>query len=100
MVHEAFDRHLGRYAELRSLRCAENGGIEAVVCVKGFREEVRIALRKIQFATDGVWIIPLELEADKEGIDALLKDMVQGKKFMLPQKIRPYAKMLNKIFPS
>lgn len=99
LVRSLFERKVGRYAELQVLRCAEAGGLEAVIRIKGFQESVRVLLREIRFADDGSWMAVRQIESDREGVDALLKDMIQGKRFSVPEKIRPYLGLLKRLFP-
>lgn len=94
----AVERQIGRYAELRALRCADQGGVEAVLCVKGFSEEFRVVLSKVELAEDGSWFTPSELKADRAGIQALLDDLVRGRRFPIPEKVRPFTGMLKKLF--
>lgn len=99
-VRGALSRTTGRYAEIVSLgflRDAE--GLEAVLLIHGFSEQVRVVLRRAEIAGDGSWIIPLDIEADREGVDALLKDLIQGRRFSIAEKARMYTGMLRKVLP-
>lgn len=97
-VMGALQRRVGRYAEILELGCAEEGGLKILVRPRGFSEDVRIVLRRAEIGDGGSWICPLEIFADREGVDALLKDMVQGKKFMIPSAAKPFAGMLKSLF--
>lgn len=97
-VRGAVERQIGRYAELRVLRCADSGGLEAVLCVKGFSEDFRVVLKRVEIAGDGTWFKVTEMLADRAGVQALLDDLVQGRRFDVPEKVRPYAGMLRKLF--
>ncbi len=97
-VTGAVEKQIGRYAELRALRCAEQGGLEAVLCVRGFSEEFRVVLSKVELAEDGTWFTPAEMNADRDGIQSLLDDLVVGRRFPIPEKVRPFTGMLKKIF--
>ena len=92
------ERYVGRYAEVRSLSCGAQGGLEAVVRVKGFTEEVKVCLRRVEVAPDSSAITPTDIVADREGIDALLKDFVQGRRFDVPEVARPFMGMLKGLF--
>ncbi|HJD97451.1 hypothetical protein [Mailhella massiliensis] len=89
---------VGRYADILELRCAEEKGITARVRLRGFSEEVRITLRRVEAGEGGTWLRPVDIFADREGVDALLKDMVLGKTFELPTAARPFAGVLAKLF--
>ena len=97
-VMGALQRRVGRYAEILELGCAEEGGLKAVVRPRGFSETVCIVLRRAEIGEGGTWICPLDISADREGVDALLKDMVQGKKFAIPSAAKPFAGMLKSLF--
>ena len=98
-VRGAVARKIGRYAELIALGYEDGDGLVARIVVRGFSEHVRICLRRLTIAADGSWVIPLEMEADKEGVDALLKDLVLGRRFEVPEKARMYLVMLKKFLP-
>ena len=94
----ALRRRTARYGEILELFCAGEGGISARVRLRGFSEEVRVTLRRAEIGDDGTWLRLVEMSADREGMDALLRDFVQGKKFNLPAAVRPFAGMLKKLF--
>ena len=98
VVMDALRRRTERYAQILEAGCASEGGIEAVVRLQGFSETVRIVLRRAEVDEDGAWICPTELVADKEGVDAMLKDFVVGKRVELPAAARPFAGLLRKFF--
>lgn len=96
-VMGALHRQAGRYVEILDLDCAFGGGITAVVRPRGFSEEVRIVLSRAEVDDDGAWIRIEEISADREGVDALLHDLVKGRTFSLPVMARPFAGMLKKL---
>lgn len=95
-VMGALRRQLGRYVEVLDLGCTMSG-VTAVVRPLGFAEEVRIVLTKAKISDDGMWIRPLDISADREGVDALLRDLVRGRRFELPGMARPFTGMLKKL---
>ncbi|WP_418764306.1 hypothetical protein [Mailhella sp.] len=99
-VMDALRRRTKRYAQIVDLGCAPEGGIEVVVRLLGFSEEVRVVLSRAEVEENGAWIRPTALSADREGVDALLKDFVQGKRFTLPEAAKPFAGPLRKFFSS
>ena len=98
-VRGAIARKIGRYAELIDLGYDDGDGLVARIAVRGFSEQVRVCLRRLNVAADGSWFIPREMEADREGVDALLKDLVLGRRFEVPEKARMYLMMLKKFLP-
>lgn len=96
-VRGALRRQTGRYAEVLELRCPSEGGIMAVVRPLGFSEEVCVVLSRAEVDENGAWIRPTEISADKECVDALLRDFVRGRTFELPSMARPFAGMLRKL---
>ena len=97
-VTGALQRRVERYVEILDLGCAEEGGVTLLVRPRGFSEEVRIVLRRAEIGDGGAWIRPLDIFADREGVDALLKDMVQGKQFTIPSAAKPFVGMLKSLF--
>ena len=97
-VMGALQRKVGRYVDILELGCAEEGGVMAVVRLRGFSEDVRVVLRRAEIGDGGAWVRPVEIFADREGVNALLKDMVQGRTFELPSMVKPFACMLKGLF--
>ena len=95
-VMGALRRHAGRYADILDLGCT-GGGITLMVRPLGFSEDVCIVLSRAEVDENGAWIRPVEISADRESVDALLRDFVQGKKFPLPSMARPFAGMLKRL---
>lgn len=96
-VMGALRRHAGRYVEILDLGCSTGSGITMVVRPLGFSEEVCIVLSRAEVDENGAWIRPTEISADRESVDALLRDFVQGRKFTLPSMARPFAGMLGRL---
>ena len=96
-VMGALRRQLGRYVDILDLGCSTGSGITMVVRPLGFSEEVRIVLSRADVDEHGAWIRPTDISADREGVDALLRDQVRGKTFELPAMAKPFAGMLKKI---
>lgn len=94
------ERLAGRYADILSLRCREKGGLEAVIRIKGFHEDVRVELCRVELGEDMRLLTIREMHADREGVDALLQDAVCGRSFDIPEKVRPFAGMLRAVFSS
>ena len=95
-VMGALRRHAGRYVEVLDLGCTDSG-ITLMVRPLGFSEDVRVVLSRAEVDEDGAWIRPTEISADRESVDALLRDFIQGRKFALPAMARPFAGMLNRL---
>ena len=95
-VMGALHREVGRYVDVLDLDCSA-GGITAVVRPRGFSEEVRIVLSRAVVDDGGAWIRIEDISADREGVDALLHDLVRGRTFPLPHVARPFAGMLQKL---
>ena len=96
-VMGALRRHAGRYVEILDLGCSTGSGITMVVRPLGFSEEVCIVLSRAEVDENGAWIRPTEISADRESVDALLRDFVQGRKFTLTSMARPFAGMLGRL---
>ena len=94
-VMGALRRHVGRYVDILDVGCSTGSGMTLVVRPRGFSEEVRIVLSRADVDEHGEWIRPTEISADREGVDALLRDMVKGRTFELPTMARPFAGMLK-----
>lgn len=95
-VMGALHREVGRYVDVLDLDCSA-GGITAVVRPRGFSEEVRIVLSRAVVDDGGAWIRIEDISADREGVDALLHDLVRRRTFPLPHVARPFAGMLQKL---
>lgn len=95
-VMGALHREVGRYVDVLDLDCSA-GGITGVVRPRGFSEEVRIVLSRAVVDDGGAWIRIEDISADREGVDALLHDLVRGRTFPLPHVARPFAGMLQKL---
>lgn len=99
LVRGAISKNIERYAELLSLRCAEEGGISAVLRLKGFEEEVQVRVDRIEFSADGSSFKVMRAWASKEGIQAFLDDyLVDKREFSIPQRYRPIAELAKKFF--
>lgn len=99
MVRGALAQKIGRYAELLSLRTSDEGGIDAVLRLKGFAEEVRVHVRKLEFSADGSQFCVSEAWASREGVQALLEDFVLKKRwYNIPESFRPAAGLVKKFF--
>ena len=97
-VMGALQRRVGRYVDILDLCCPKEGGLMAVVRLKGLSEEVRVVLRRAEIGENGDRFRPVDIGADCEGVDALLKDLVQGRSFELPPMVKPFAGMLKSLF--
>jgi len=95
-VRSRVNEYLSRYGELRSLRY-DRDGFHADLRFLGSSEDIKVSVRSVCLSDDCDTVRLEHICASMPWCEHILKDLVEGREFVLPQAARVFLKPVKKL---